>query len=78
MASPQGQLFQIAVLAITAYFAGWLISFLQLPSILGMMLAGITLRNVGFILLTGEYLEVASTLRYQLTASCVMFEACVQ
>lgn len=63
MASPQGQLFQIGALAITAYLAGWLISFLQLPSLLGMMLAGIALRNVGFVVLTGGYLHVAATLR---------------
>lgn len=65
MASPQGQLFQIGALAITAYLAGWLTSFLQLPSLLGMMLAGIALRNVGFVVLTGGYLHVAATLRYQ-------------
>jgi Kef-type K+ transport system membrane component KefB len=64
MAGPQAQLFQIGALAVTAHVAGWLISLIGLPSLLGMMLAGIALRNVGFIVLTGEYLEVAATLRY--------------
>jgi hypothetical protein len=64
MVGPQAQLFQIGALAVTAHMAGWLISLLGLPSLLGMMLVGIALRNVDFIDLTGGYLEVAATLRY--------------
>jgi Kef-type K+ transport system membrane component KefB len=65
MAGPEGELFQIGVLAVTACLIGWLVSFIGLPSLLGMMLAGIALRNAGFVVLTGGYLEVAAALRYQ-------------
>ncbi|XP_069698459.1 sodium/hydrogen exchanger 9B2-like [Periplaneta americana] len=60
---PQGKVFALATLFILAYFAGWLISLIRLPPLLGMLITGILLRNVGFFHMTGGYLTAVSTLR---------------
>jgi Kef-type K+ transport system membrane component KefB len=60
---PQGKVFALATLFILAYFAGWLISLIHLPPLLGMLVAGILLRNIGFFHMTGPYAAAVSTLR---------------
>jgi Kef-type K+ transport system membrane component KefB len=60
---PQGKLFAFATLLILAYLAGWLISLIHLPPLLGMLVAGILLRNIGFFHMTGAYATAVSTLR---------------
>ncbi|KAJ9595671.1 hypothetical protein L9F63_013137 [Diploptera punctata] len=62
-AGPEGQLFKIGVLAVAAYLCGCIVNFFTLPSLLGMLLMGVLLRNIGFIELTGHYLDVAADLR---------------
>lgn len=60
---PQGKVFALATLFILAYLAGWLISLIHLPPLLGMLVAGILLRNIGFFHMTGPYAAAVSTLR---------------
>lgn len=60
---PGGQLFQLIVLTVASYFCGWLISLLYIPPLLGMLLCGIALRNIGFYDVSGVYEEVVSTIR---------------
>lgn len=60
---PGGQLFLLIVLVILSYFCGWVVSLLHLPPLLGMLLCGIGLRNIGFFNMTGVYIHVVSTIR---------------
>lgn len=60
---PGGQLFLLIVLTLTSYACGWLVSLLHLPPLLGMLLCGIALRNIGFFHVTGVYLEIVTTIR---------------
>ncbi|PSN36209.1 hypothetical protein C0J52_07302 [Blattella germanica] len=63
LAGPEGQLIRIACVCIFAHIAGWFVHFTPLPPLLGMLLVGLTLRNVGFVQLTGPYVRLASILR---------------
>ena len=63
-ASPGGQLFSLAILCIAAHFGGWLMSLTTLPPLIGMLLTGLLLQNVGLVQIAGEYSEVVSALRY--------------
>ncbi|PSN30829.1 hypothetical protein C0J52_17334 [Blattella germanica] len=63
IAGIDGQLFRIGVLCVAAHLAGWLIHLIGLPPLLGMLLMGILLRNVGFVELTGKWLSLAGNLR---------------
>jgi hypothetical protein len=63
-ASPGGPLFSLAVLCIAAHFGGWLMSLTTLPPLIGMLLTGLLLQNVGLVHIAGEYSEVVSVLRY--------------
>ncbi|KDR23967.1 Mitochondrial sodium/hydrogen exchanger NHA2 [Zootermopsis nevadensis] len=60
---PQGKVFALATLFVLAYLAGWLISLIHLPPLLGMLVMGILLRNIGFFHMTGPYATAVSTLR---------------
>ncbi|XP_065223901.1 sodium/hydrogen exchanger 9B2-like isoform X3 [Planococcus citri] len=60
---PGGQLFKLILLMVLSQFCGWLISFLHLPPLLGMLLCGIALRNVGFFHLTGVYTDIVVSIR---------------
>lgn len=62
-AVPGGQLFGLAVLCIAAHFGGWLMSLTTLPPLIGMLLTGLLLQNVGLVHIAGEYREVVSQLR---------------
>jgi hypothetical protein len=63
-AAPGGQLFGLAVLCIAAHFGGWLMSLTTLPPLVGMLLTGLLLQNIGLVHISGEWREVVSTLRY--------------
>ncbi|KAK4887313.1 hypothetical protein RN001_003584 [Aquatica leii] len=56
-------LFRLSILFITAKLAGWIFSLVKLPPMIGMLLMGVLLRNVGFIHVTGGYSRFTSILR---------------
>jgi Kef-type K+ transport system membrane component KefB len=62
---PQSKVFALATLFILAYLAGWLLSLIHLPPLLGMLVTGILLRNSGFFHMTDSYVTAVSILRYE-------------
>lgn len=62
-AAPGGQLFNIALLCLTAHFVGWAFRIVTLPALLGMLITGIVFQNVGLISISGEYTKMTSLLR---------------
>ncbi|XP_025405058.1 sodium/hydrogen exchanger 9B1 isoform X2 [Sipha flava] len=62
-AKPGGQLFNIAVLVISAYLGGWVLRMLTLPALVGMLLVGIFYQNAGLISIEGKYKGLVSVLR---------------
>jgi hypothetical protein len=70
-AAPGGQLFQLAVLSILANFGGWLMSLTTLPPLIGMLLTGLLLQNVGLIHISEEWGRgVVSAFRYGRQHTC--------
>lgn len=70
LAKPGGQLFGLAALAIAAHFGGWLMfKITTLPALIGMLLVGILLQNVGLISIDSEFKHVTGELRYLLHIS---------
>nr|CAD7453669.1 unnamed protein product [Timema tahoe] len=63
LVAPRGPLFQMLFLFILAYLAGQFTSLCRLPPLLGMLVTGIALRNVGFFHMTGIFVDLVSTLR---------------
>ena len=61
--APKGQLFKIGVLGVAAYLCGCAVSLIGVPSLLGMLITGVLLRNLGYVELTGHYLDLAADLR---------------
>ncbi|XP_066583918.1 uncharacterized protein [Prorops nasuta] len=62
-AAPGGSLFSLAALFIAAHFGGWLFSLTTLPALIGMLLTGIILQNVGLVHIEGSYITVVGNLR---------------
>ncbi|EGI63990.1 PREDICTED: mitochondrial sodium/hydrogen exchanger 9B2 isoform X1 [Acromyrmex echinatior] len=62
-AAPGGQLFGLAAVCIAAYFGGWLFSLTTLPALIGMLITGLILQNVGLVKIEGQYTLVVSNLR---------------
>ncbi|XP_011299039.1 sodium/hydrogen exchanger 9B1 isoform X1 [Fopius arisanus] len=62
-AAPGGPLFSLACLAIVAHFAGWIFSLTTLPALIGMLLTGIIMQNVGLVYIEGRYAHVVANLR---------------
>ncbi|XP_065200582.1 sodium/hydrogen exchanger 9B2-like isoform X2 [Planococcus citri] len=62
-AAPGGQLFNIALLCLTAHFVGWFFRIVTLPSLLGMLITGIVFQNIGLISISPEYGKMTSLLR---------------
>ncbi|XP_047544389.1 sodium/hydrogen exchanger 9B2-like isoform X2 [Vanessa atalanta] len=63
-AAPGGQLFMLAVLTIAAHFGGWLImKVTTLPPLIGMLIVGIIMKNIGFVNFDADYQHVASYIR---------------
>ncbi|CAL1673463.1 unnamed protein product [Lasius platythorax] len=62
-AAPGGQLFGLAALCIAAHFGGWLFSLTTLPALIGMLITGLILQNVGLVKIEGQYSVVIANLR---------------
>lgn len=63
--APGGQLFTLAVLTIAAHFGGWLmLKVTTLPALIGMLIVGVALKNVGFVNFDKDYMKVGSYIRY--------------
>ncbi|XP_068621556.1 sodium/hydrogen exchanger 9B2-like isoform X2 [Battus philenor] len=63
-AAPGGQLFTLAVLTIAAHFGGWLmVKVTTLPALIGMLIVGIVMKNVGFVNFDSNYERVCSYIR---------------
>lgn len=65
-AKPGGPLFAMAVLAITAHFAGWLVTLANLPALIGMLLTGILMKNLEIVEIDQRYNTVVADLRYDI------------
>ena len=63
-AGPDGQLFRIGVLGISAYLAGALVQSIGLPPLLGMLIMGVVLRNTRSVEIKGPYLVLTADLRF--------------
>ncbi|XP_047042266.1 sodium/hydrogen exchanger 9B2-like isoform X1 [Helicoverpa zea] len=62
--APGGQLFSFAVLTIVAYFGGWLMQKITtLPALIGMLIMGIVMKNVGLVNFDDTFQTVASYIR---------------
>ncbi|XP_011693064.1 PREDICTED: mitochondrial sodium/hydrogen exchanger 9B2 isoform X2 [Wasmannia auropunctata] len=61
--APGGQLFGLAALCIAAHFGGWLFSLTTLPALIGMLITGLILQNVGLVKIEGQYTVVIANLR---------------
>ncbi|KAJ8686519.1 hypothetical protein QAD02_022313 [Eretmocerus hayati] len=61
--APGGPLFTLVAVAVTAYFAGWLVSLTNMPALIGMLLAGIVLRNTNVMTIDQQYNHIISNLR---------------
>ncbi|XP_017776313.1 PREDICTED: mitochondrial sodium/hydrogen exchanger 9B2-like [Nicrophorus vespilloides] len=70
----ESQLFSLAVLFILAKIVGCLVAYLKIPPMVGMLLVGVLLRNVGFLHITGNYRNFTSVLR-QLALVNIMLPA---
>lgn len=65
LAKPGGQLFGLAALAIAAHFGGWLMfKITTLPALIGMLLVGILVQNVGLVHFDESFEHVTGELRY--------------
>lgn len=62
-AAPGGQLFGLAVLCLAAHFGGWLFSLTTLPALIGMLITGIVMQNIGMVSIDRNYNIVISNLR---------------
>lgn len=60
---PQSKIFELTTVVILAYIGGWLASLIRLPPLLGMLVTGILLRNIGSFHMVGGYATAVSTLR---------------
>lgn len=61
--TPSGDLFRLIVLVLCAAVAAPLTALVRLPPLLGMLLAGIVLRTVGFYHVSGVYRNIVVNLR---------------
>ncbi|CAG9784496.1 unnamed protein product [Diatraea saccharalis] len=62
--APGGQLFTLAALTIAAHFGGWLmVKVTTLPQLIGMLIVGLVLKNIGFVNFDEHYMKVCSYIR---------------
>lgn len=61
--APGGQLLSLLTLIVSAHIAGVIVHQLGMPPLLGMLLAGIVLRNIKFFQVTGTYREIVVVTR---------------
>jgi Kef-type K+ transport system membrane component KefB len=62
-AAPGGELFSLITLTIAANFGGWLFGLTTLPRLIGMLLTGILMQNIGLVQIDGIG-EVTAHLRH--------------
>lgn len=62
-AAPGGQLFSLVTLTVAANFGGWLMGLTTLPRLIGMLLTGILMQNIGAVNIDGEFQAVTAQLR---------------
>ncbi|KRT86794.1 Na/H antiporter [Oryctes borbonicus] len=62
-AAPGGLLFQLILLALCAHFGGFLMSLTTLPPLIGMLITGLVLQNVGIVDINESFGEVTKELR---------------
>uniref|UniRef100_A0A8D8UTQ0 Sodium/hydrogen exchanger 9B1 n=1 Tax=Cacopsylla melanoneura TaxID=428564 RepID=A0A8D8UTQ0_9HEMI len=67
-AIPGGPAFNICLLILVAQIFGKAIEYLNLPSLLGMLIAGIFMKNVGLFSVDGAYEDIVIHLRFILSA----------
>lgn len=64
-AGPGGQLFTLAVLTLAAHLGGWALQkTTTLPALIGMLIMGVIMKNVGFVHFDKNYQHVVSYIRY--------------
>lgn len=64
-AGPGGQLFTLAILTLAAHLGGWALQkATTLPALIGMLIMGVILKNVGFVQFDKDYHHVVSYIRY--------------
>lgn len=61
--APGGQLLSLLTLIVSAHIAGIIVSFVNLPPLLGMLITGIVLRNLKFFEVSGTYREIVVVTR---------------
>uniref|UniRef100_A0A1B6E6M0 Cation/H+ exchanger transmembrane domain-containing protein n=1 Tax=Clastoptera arizonana TaxID=38151 RepID=A0A1B6E6M0_9HEMI len=71
---PQGDLFKLMVLIISAYIVGYLVGLMNLPPLLGMLITGIVLKTVGFYNISGVYMNIVISLR-EVALSVILIKA---
>nr|XP_023025963.1 sodium/hydrogen exchanger 9B2-like [Leptinotarsa decemlineata] len=62
-APPDGKLFQLILLTISAHIGGWLISLTTLPTLIGMLFTGVLLQNIGVVNIDESFSEICKQLR---------------
>lgn len=62
-AAPGGQLFSLVTLTVAANFGGWLMGLTTLPRLIGMLLTGILMQNIGAVNIDGDFQAVTAQLR---------------
>lgn len=64
-AGPGGQLFTLAILTLAAHLGGWALQkTTTLPALIGMLIMGVIMKNVGFVHFDKDYQHVVSHIRY--------------
>ncbi|KAK7582286.1 hypothetical protein V9T40_013731 [Parthenolecanium corni] len=71
---PGEQLFMLLMLTILSSICGWLVSLIKLPSLLGMLICGIFMRNVGLFEVSGVYLIIVNIIR-EIALCVILLEA---
>lgn len=62
-AAPGGPLFGLATLCILCHFGGWIMSLTTLPALIGMLITGILLQNLGLVHIDGKLTPVVANFR---------------
>ncbi|KAL1458445.1 hypothetical protein WDU94_008599 [Cyamophila willieti] len=73
-AIPGGPAFNICLLIIVAQIFGKAVEYMKLPSLLGMLIAGIFMKNVGLFSVDGVYEEIVILLR-EIALACILIKA---
>nr|CAI5842093.1 unnamed protein product [Callosobruchus analis] len=61
-APPNGKLFQLILLSISAHFSGWLVSLTTLPNLVGMLTVGMLFQNTNIVNIDEQFTEITNEL----------------